>query len=218
MANYEIYRGVQFASPADIGPFVLIGVPARGSKDGDAATIIGPAASIRSHTVIYAGNRIGARFQTGHGVMVREDNIIGDDVSIGTGSVVEHHIRIGDGVRIHSNAFVPEFTVLESGCWIGPCVVITNAKYPRSPNVKETLKGALVRRNAKIGANSTLLPGVEIGEDALVGAGSVVTRDVPPGAVVVGNPARIIKSVSSLPYAIEEAMASARPGNADQTR
>ena len=79
-------------------------------------------------------------------------------------------------------------------------MVITNAKYPRSPLAKENLKGALVRRGAKIGANSTLLPGVEIGENALVGAGSTVTKDVPADAVVAGNPARIINTISKLPY------------------
>ena len=162
--------------------------------------MIGRGAVIRSHTVVYAGNRIGERFQTGHGVMVREENEIGDDVSVGTMSVIEHHVRIADGVRIHSQAFIPEFTVLEAGAWIGPRVAITNAKYPRSPGVKEALRGALVRRGAKVGAGSVLLPGVEVGEDALVGAGSVVTKDVPPGAVVAGNPARVLKHISELPY------------------
>ena len=195
---------MQIAEPAEIGPFVLIGVPPRGGNEGELSTIIGPEAVIRSHTVIYAGNRIGARFQTGHGAMIREENTIGDDVSVGTGSVVEHHVVIGDGVRIHSHAFVPEYSVLEPLCWIGPNVVITNAKYPRSPSVKNSLQGALVKRGAKVGANSTLLPGIVVGEDALIGAGSVVTRDVPPGAVVVGNPARVIKQISSLPYGFEQ--------------
>jgi acetyltransferase-like isoleucine patch superfamily enzyme len=197
----EFAPGVHIEEPAEIGQFVLIGVPPRGKKEGDLPTSIGPDAVIRSHTVIYAGNRIGRKFQTGHGTLIREENTIGDDVSIGSGSVVEHHVVIGDGVRVHSKAFIPEYSVLEPHCWIGPNVVITNAKYPRSPLVKETLKGAVVRRGAKIGANSTLLPGVEIGEDALVGAGSVVTRDVPPRTVVAGNPARVIKQISELPYA-----------------
>jgi len=200
MADHALSPGVDIAEPNEIGPFVLIGVAPRGKKPGDLPTTIGPGAVIRSHTVIYAGNRIGKNFQSGHGALVREENTIGDDVSIGSGSVIEHHVVIGDGVRIHSKAFIPEYTVLEPHCWIGPNVVITNAKYPRSPLVKETLKGALVRRGAKIGANSTLLPGVEIGENALVGAGSVVTKDVPPNTVVAGNPAKFIKSISDLPY------------------
>jgi acetyltransferase-like isoleucine patch superfamily enzyme len=204
MTDYRVYEGVRIEEPAEIGLFVLVGVSPRGKKEGDLVTVIGPGAVIRSHTVIYAGNRIGKRFQTGHGAIIREENTIGDDVSIGTGSVVEHHVIIGDGVRVHSKAFIPEYSILEPHCWIGPNVVITNAKYPLSPLVKETLKGALVRRGAKIGANSTLLPGVEIGENALVGAGSVVTRDVPAGAVVAGNPARVIKQITDLPYCSKE--------------
>jgi acetyltransferase-like isoleucine patch superfamily enzyme len=201
MAEFAVSPAVDIAEPHEIGPYVLVGVAPRGKQAGDLATAIGPNAVIRSHTVIYAGNRIGKNFQTGHGTLIREENTIGDDVSIGSHSVIEHHVVIGDGVRIHSMAFIPEYTVLEPHCWIGPNVVITNAKYPRSPLVKETLKGALVRRGAKIGANCTLLPGVEIGENALVGAGSVVTRDVPPGTVVAGNPAKVIKKISDLPYA-----------------
>lgn len=200
MADFKVYRGVVIGKGSIIGPFALVGVPARGAKVGARRTRIGAAAVIRSHTIIYAGNVIGKGFQTGHGTLIRENNTIGDDVSIGSSTVIEHHVLIGDSVRIHSQAFIPEFSVLEAGCWIGPRVVITNAKYPRSPKVKEHLKGATVCRGAKIGANSTLLPGVRIGENALVGAGSVVTRDVPPGAVVAGNPARIIKQISQLPY------------------
>jgi acetyltransferase-like isoleucine patch superfamily enzyme len=200
MVDYRIYAGVQLGEEVEIGPFALLGVPPRGKKEGELATIIGSFALIRTHTVIYAGNRIGTSFQTGHGVTIREDNQIGNNVSIGTASVVEHHVIMGNGVRIHSQAFVPEYSVLEDNCWIGPNVVITNAKYPRSPRVKETLKGAIIRQGAKIGANSTLLPGIEIGENALVGAGSVVTKNVPAGTVVVGNPAYVIKQISELPY------------------
>jgi acetyltransferase-like isoleucine patch superfamily enzyme len=200
MGDYRILAGVNVGDGADIGLFVVIGIPPRGKSEGELATIIGPDAILRSHTVIYAGNSIGARFQTGHGVVIREENEIGDDVSIGTGSAVEHHVKIENGVRIHSKAVIPEFSILEEGCWLGPNVVITNAKYPLSAGVKENLKGATVRRGAKIGANATLLPGIEIGEYALVGAGSVVTKDVPAYAVVVGNPARIINQLSNLPY------------------
>ena len=200
MEHYIIYPGVEIDDWEHIGPFVLLGVLARGAEAGSSSTRIGPRACIRSHTVIYAGNRIGARFQTGHGVLIREANNIGSDVSVGSGTVIEHHVVIGDRVRIHSNVFIPEYSVLEDDAWVGPNVVVTNAKYPRSPEAKKTLKGATIRRFAKIGANSTLLPGVEIGEGSLVGAGSVVTHNVPAGAVVAGNPARVIKQMADLPY------------------
>ncbi len=178
----------------------MIGVPARDQQAGGAPTAIGPGAWIRSHTVIYAGNRIGKNFSTGNKVNIRESNEIGDNVSVGTLSVIEHHVTIGDNVRIHTQVFVPEFSVLEDDCWLGPHVVLTNAKYPVSPGVKDSLRGPRICRGAKIGANATILPGIVIGANALVGAGAVVANDVPENAVVIGNPARIIKTISQLPY------------------
>ncbi len=198
--GHTIHPNVTIGKNSVIGEYVIIGEPPRGKKPGDLPTVIGDGAVIRSHTVIYAGNTIGSNFQTGHHVLVREENSIGDNVSIGTLSVVEHHVIVGNNVRIHTQAFVPEMSILEEGAWIGPNAVITNAAYPLSPNVKNELKGAHVKKNAKIGANATLLPGITIGENALVGAGAVVTKDVPPNKVVAGNPATIINDVSKLPY------------------
>ncbi len=198
MQTSKIYPNVHFGENADIGDFAIIGEPPRGKEPGELETHLGDCATIRSHTVIYAGNTIGKNFQTGHGVLIREENEIGDNVSIGSHSMVEHHVKIGNGVRLHSNVFVPEFSVLEDECWLGPNVVVTNARYPRSRNVKEQLQGATIKRRAKIGANVTLLPGVTIGENALVGAGAVVVDDVPADAVVAGNPARVIKSVTDI--------------------
>jgi acetyltransferase-like isoleucine patch superfamily enzyme len=197
-SNAKIHPNVHLGENTTIGDYAIIGEPPRGKEPGELETRIGARAVIRSHTVIYAGNRIGDHFQSGHGVLIREENEIGDDVSIGSHSTVEHHVKIGNGVRLHSNVFVPEFSVLEDECWLGPNVVVTNARYPRSRRVKEQLQGATIKRRAKIGANATLLPGVVIGENALVGAGAVVVADVPPNAVVVGNPARVIKSVADI--------------------
>jgi acetyltransferase-like isoleucine patch superfamily enzyme len=196
--NSLIFPGVVWEGDCWVGPFVIIGQPPRGQRPGDASTQIATGACINSHTVIYSGNKIGRNFRTGHGVLIREDNEIGHDVSIGSGSNVEHHVRIGNAVRLHSNVFVPELSILEDGCWLGPNVVLTNARYPASPGAKEQLAGPYIEARARIGANTTILPGVRIGADALVGAGAVVTIDVPPGAVVVGNPARVIKHVSQL--------------------
>jgi len=193
-----IHAGVRIGSNAQLGEYVIIGAPARGREAGDTETVIGANAIIRSHTVIYAGNHIGDGFQTGHGVIIREDNEIGDDVSIGTGSVIEHHVVIESGVRIHSQAFVPEYSHLHKGCWIGPNVVLTNALHPLCPKAKECLKGPIIEAGAKIGANATILPDVTVGADALVGAGAVVVDDVPARAVVAGNPARIIKTINDL--------------------
>jgi acetyltransferase-like isoleucine patch superfamily enzyme len=197
-----VYPDVVWQGNYQLGHFVMIGE----RPDADArdlpATTLGDGAHIRSHTVIYYGNTIGRNFQTGHNALVRELNQIGDDVSIGTGSIVEHHVKIGNRVRLHSNVFVPEYSILEDDCWIGPHVVFTNARYPRSPNVKDELVGPYIEQGAKIGANTTILPGVRIGRNALIGAGSVVTKDVPAGSVVVGNPARVINQIANLPYGV----------------
>lgn len=211
--NYKIYPNVKIGKNIEIGDYVIIGVPPRGKKSGELETIIGDNAVIRSHTVIYAGNIIGDNLQTGHAVMIREENEIGNSVSIGTHSVVEHHVKIGNGVRIHTQAFIPEYSILEDGSWVGPNVVFTNVYHPLCPKAKECMRGPTIKRNAKIGANATLLPDITIGENALVGAGSVVVDDVPDYMVVGGVPAKVIKSIHELtcpyklidsPYEIDE--------------
>jgi acetyltransferase-like isoleucine patch superfamily enzyme len=202
---YFIHPNVYLGDTVQIGAYVIIGEPPRGQQPGELETHIGSGGVIRSHTVIYAGNVIGINFQTGHGTMIRELNEIGDNVSIGTHSIIEHHVKIGHRVRVHSNTFIPEYSILEEGAWVGPNVVFTNAMYPLSLRAKTNLKGPHLLPGAKIGANATLLPGVVIGRNALVGAGAVVVDDVPDGKVVVGNPARVIKDVSDLTaYNVEQ--------------
>jgi len=195
---YHLHPNVSLGPDPEIGEYVVIGAPPRGAASGDVPTRIGARLVIRSHAVVYAGNVIGDRFQMGHGALIRESNQIGDDVSVGSHTIVEHHVTIADRVRIHSAAFIPEFSILEEACWIGPRVVLTNALYPQSPSAKDNLKGPRVLAGAKVGANATLLPGVTIGRGALVGAGAVVVKDVPDGKVVAGNPARILKDVADL--------------------
>ncbi|MGB2706489.1 MAG: transferase [Candidatus Omnitrophota bacterium] len=193
-----IYKNVTIGKNASVEEFVRIGCPPRGKKEGQLKTVIGNNCVIRSGTVIYAGNVIGNNFSTGHNAVIREENKIGNNISIGTLSCIEHHVKIRDNVRIHSQAFVPEYSILEEGVWIGPNAVLTNALHPQCPKVKECLKGPHIKRGAKIGANVTILPAVVVGEGALIGAGSVVPKDVPPGAVMCGNPAKVMKDISEI--------------------
>tara|TARA_Y100000780_G_scaffold132772_1_gene119325 strand:- start:36881 stop:37498 length:618 start_codon:yes stop_codon:yes gene_type:complete len=196
----KIYKNVKLGKNVVIEDHCIVGVPPRGAQDGELETVIGDNSVIRAGTIIYAGNKIGSNFQTGNKANIRELNNIGDNVSVGTLSVVEHHVEIEDGVRIHTQVFVPEYTTLKTKCWLGPNVVLTNAMYPMSPNVKDELKGPIIEEGAIVGANSTVLPGVSLGKDSVVGAGSVVTKDVEPSSVVCGNPAKFLKNKSNLPY------------------
>jgi acetyltransferase-like isoleucine patch superfamily enzyme len=196
--NVIIYPNVILGKRAKIEEFCVIGKPPRGKKPGELPTVIGDDAVIRSFTTIYSGNKIGAGFQTGQGVSIREDNLIGDEVSIGTNSVLEFGNRIGQAVRIHSHCFL-EMTEIGDHVFVGPGVVFTDDPHPAfCDHYKECLGGVKVRRMAKIGARVTLLPGITIGENSLIGAGSVVTGDIPADMVAVGNPAKVIKKITDL--------------------
>jgi acetyltransferase-like isoleucine patch superfamily enzyme len=198
-----IYENVEFDGSPTLGYHTILGELPQGRSHDEMPTRLGSGAVIRSHTVIYAGNRIGNDFKTGHHVMIREENSIGDYVSIGSGTNIEHHVIIENSVRIHSLAFISEYCHLEEGCWLGPKVVLTNAKYPNQADTKNNLKGVRVCRRAVVGANVTILPGSVIGPGAVIGAGSVVLDDVPSGAVAYGNPARIKGKSFDLGYSMD---------------
>ncbi|MBI2983501.1 MAG: transferase [Chloroflexi bacterium] len=184
--NVELGRG------SVVGEYVILGKAPRGKSEQDAPLVIGPGAVIRPFTTIYGGTTIGARLQTGQGASIREDNVIGDDVSVGTHAALEFGNRVGNRVRIHTGCFL-ELVTIEDDVFLGPHVVFTDDPHPQCPAYLDCVRGATVRRRARLGGNCTILPGVEIGEDALVGAGSVVRRAVPPRSVVAGNPATTLK-------------------------
>ncbi len=193
--RFYLYPNVKLGKNVRIGSYVVIGHPPKGKKPGELETVIEDNSIIRSHTVIYAGTKIGAKFQTGHAALIREENFIGEDVVVGSHSVIERNSFIGNHVRIHSGVFIPEYTVIEDGVFLAPNCVLTNDPHPRCGLC---LKGPLIRKNTRIGANVTILPHVEIGQNSLIGAGSVVTRDIPPNSVAYGVPARVIKRIDKL--------------------
>lgn len=157
-------------------------------------TVVGVNATVRSGCILYSNVSAGDKLRTGHNVLIREETVIGDDVLIGTNTVIDGQTRIGCHVSIQSNVYIPLNVVIEDYVFLGPNAVLTNDKYPIRE--KETkLLGPVIRRGASIGSNAVVLPGVEVGEGALVGSGSVVTHDIPPWMIAVGNPAKVIKEV-----------------------
>ena len=169
-----------------LGPCVLGHPPA---EDEPGPLVLGPGVTIRAYAVLYQGSTIGARVHVGHGAIVREGNVVGERSSIGSGAHLEPGNRVGARSRLHTGCFLSN-SVVGDDVFVGPHVVFTDDPHPPCPRYLDCVKGAHVEDGASIGAGVTLLPGVVIGARALVGAGSVVTRSVEAGDVVVGNPAR----------------------------
>ncbi|MBW9157000.1 acyltransferase [Clostridium tagluense] len=163
-------------------------------KNKNHPLIIGRNSIIRSETIIYGENEIGDNFQTGHRVTIREKAKIGNNVRIGTLSDIQGHCEIGNYVNMHSNVHIGHKSVIKDYVWIFPYVVLTNDPTPPS----EELVGVTVESYAVIATMSVILPGVHIYEDALIGAGSIVKRDVAKEEVVVGNPAKFVCKVSEI--------------------
>lgn len=160
---------------------------------------IGSGGTIRSGSVLYAGTTIGNNFATGHNVVVREECTIGNNSSVWSNSVIDYGCVIGDDVKIHTNCYVAQFTIIEDGAFLAPGVSIANDLYPGDPESAARMGGPVIGAGAQIGVNTTLLPYVKIGAGAIIGSGSVVSRDIPAGMVAIGNPARPHRPVSDLP-------------------
>ncbi|HWH05677.1 MAG TPA: DapH/DapD/GlmU-related protein [Gaiellaceae bacterium] len=156
---------------------------------------LGPGTVVSAGAVVFAGARLGARVIVGDQALVRERVALGDDVVLGRGSVVENDTTVGAWTRIQADAYVTAYSVVEEHAFIAPCVVTTNDNLMGLRRGDKVLAGPTIRRGARIGGGAVLLPGIEIGEQAIVGAGAVVTKDVPARQVVVGNPARYLRDV-----------------------
>jgi acetyltransferase-like isoleucine patch superfamily enzyme len=157
---------------------------------------LGAGTIVSTGAVVFAGTTIGARGVVGDQACVRERCAIGDDVVIGRGSLVENDTRVGSRTKIQADAYVTAYSTLEDDVFIAPCVVTTNDNFMGRTEERHALrKGPTIRRGARVGGGAVLLPGIEVGEEAFIGAGALVLRDVPARAVVVGNPARQIREV-----------------------
>lgn len=190
--NVHIKKGTSIGANCILGECLFDFFENRVNKNHP--LIIGENSIIRSNTIIYGDTIIGDNFQSGHRVTIRENNIMGANVRIGTNADIQHKCNIGDYVSIHSNVFIGEETEIEDFVWIFPHVVITNDVTPPS----DILNPVKIKKFASISANSTILPGVTIGEKSLVCGGAVVSKNVEDGYAVAGNPAKVIKHTSEI--------------------
>ena len=157
---------------------------------------IGDGCIVGSGAVIYRGTTIGQQCLIADLSFVRENTVIGDYVIVGAHVTVENRVRIGDYTKVQTGAYITAATTIEDHVFIAPCVITTNDNY--MGRTEERFKhwgGPVIRRGARVGADVTLLPNIEVGEEAFVAAGSVVTRDVPPKMLVMGTPAKPIRPV-----------------------
>jgi acetyltransferase-like isoleucine patch superfamily enzyme len=191
-------------------PDVLLGYATARVPGG--RLVLGNDARLRSGSVLYAATVIGARFECGHNVVVREQCELGDDVSVWSNTVIDYGCRIGDRVKIHTSCYIAQFTEIADDAFLAPGVIIANDLYPGNEASARAMGGPVIGAAAQIGVNVTLLPYVSVGAGSLVGAGSVVTKDVPPGSVVYGNPAVVRAMVDELPQ-ISERVPTARSGS-----
>ena len=167
-----------------IGSHCLLGEPSSGE---DGPLVIGAGAVIRSHSVVYAGSRIGVNLTTGHGVTIRERSALGDGVQIGTNTELQGDLTVGDYTRTQSSVFIPKYCTIGRFVWLMPFVCLTNDPRPPSDPADE---GPTIEDYAVLAARVVVLPGVRIGARSVVGAQSLVTRDVEADTVVMGTPAK----------------------------
>jgi len=188
----QIHAGVHLGDNTRIESYCELGYS--NGLERNSQLVIGANSLIRSHSVFYLGSRFEAGLQTGHRVTVRENTTAGDNLHLGTLCDIQGDCRLGNFCRLHSNVHIGKHSQLGDFVWIFPYVILTNDPTPPS----ETRQGVSVEDYAVIATLSVLLPGTIVGEHALVGAGSIVHRDVPARTLVAGNPARIIKPVEEI--------------------
>jgi len=192
MSDPVIYPSAALGANATLDPNVYVGYPT-GRRIAERALVVGEGATLRTGTVLYEGSRIGTGLQTGHNVVVREESVLGDGVQVWSNSVIDYGCRIGSHVKIHANCYVAQFTVLEDDVFFAPGVSVANDIHPDCAFSGECMRGPYIERGVQVGVNVTLLPYIRIGAYSVIGSGAVVTEDVPPYSVVVGNPGRVVR-------------------------
>ncbi|HLK45264.1 MAG TPA: DapH/DapD/GlmU-related protein [Acidimicrobiales bacterium] len=189
-------EGVRILENAVVGKQPSLGASSTARRESLPPTVIGAGTVVSTGAIVFAGSHIGARCIVGDQSCIRERVTMADGCILGRGSLIENDTTVGEGTRIQADAYVTAYSTLEEDVFIAPCVVTTNDNFMgRTERRRELMRGPTIRRSARIGGGAILCPGIEIGEEAFVGAGAVVTKDVPPRVVVVGSPARVLREV-----------------------
>ena len=189
-------EGVKVLEGAVVGKQPTLSPRSTAKREPLSPAVLGAGTIVSTGAIVFAGTTVGARAILGDQSCVRERVTIGDDVVVGRGSLVENDTTIGARTKIQADAYVTAYSTLEEDVFVAPCVVTTNDDYMgRTEKRLALLKGPTIRRGARIGGGAVLCPGIEVGEEAFVGAGAVVTKDVEPRTLVVGNPARVLRHV-----------------------
>jgi acetyltransferase-like isoleucine patch superfamily enzyme len=204
-ANVVIHDGTVIGDGVVIQDNVVLGKQPKLSKRSTskkteplAPLEIGAGAAVCSGAVVYAGTVLGPDVIIGDQASVRERCTLGEGVVVGRGVCVENDVPIGAFTKIQSNSYITAYSELEDHVFIAPCVTTTNDNFMgRTEQRHALIKGAIIRRGARVGGGVVILPGIEIGAEAFVAAGALVTRDVPPGKLVAGLPAQVWRDVPS---------------------
>ena len=190
-------EGVRVLEHAVVGKQPVLSARSTTKREPLPPTELGDGAVVSSGAVVFAGTTIGARSIVGDQACVRERCEIGEDVVVGRGTLVENDTTIGARTKIQANAYVTGYSTVEEDVFIAPCVVTTNDNFMgRTERRHELVKGPTIRRGARVGGGVVLCPGIEVGEEAFIAAGAVVTKDVPPRMVAMGVPARAVRPVA----------------------
>jgi UDP-2-acetamido-3-amino-2,3-dideoxy-glucuronate N-acetyltransferase len=198
-ANVVVHDGVDLGAGCVIGDNAIIGktpvLSARSSARREPASrlVLGERVSVGAGSIVFVGARVGVGAIVGDQAHVRERAAIGAGSVVGRGSAIGSDAVIGARVRIQTNVWLTSYSVVEDDVFVGPGVVTTNDDAMARSD--EPLRGPTLRRGCRVGGGVVLAPGVEIGEEAFVAAGAVVTRDVPPRMLVMGVPARVVREV-----------------------
>jgi acetyltransferase-like isoleucine patch superfamily enzyme len=200
-AHVVVHDGVVIGDEVVVQDGAILGKPpalaawSTAPRDAPEPLVIERGATVCAQAIVFAGAYLGAGSIVGDQACVRERARVGAATVVGRGSMVDNDVRLGERVRIQSQAYLTAYSVVEDDVFIGPCAMTTNdhtmARHPPG----ERLAGAVLRRACRIGGGAVLVPGVEVGEEAFVAAGAVVTNDVAQRAVVMGIPARQVRQV-----------------------